>query len=200
MIGYSREIKQVISERRQAMSRWKREKEETEKELLKEKYLQLKIKAQELIRENQAKAIKAINDNFQENPNFWKLMKKLTRKQTVDEGIRNEEGKIVRDVKEILQVKRNYFEKLYSKVKVSIDENATKEEVKRDIIEMMEISVTDIVGEGERKEHEKLNALFSQKEVEDAIRFSKNSKAPGPDNIINEMLKVIHCTDFNTSV
>ena len=61
-------------------------------------------------------------------------MKKLTRKQTVDEGIRNGEGKIVRDVKEILQVKRNYFEKLYSKAKVSIDGNATEEEVKRDII------------------------------------------------------------------
>ena len=53
----------------------------------------------------------------------------------------------------------------------------------------METLVTDIVGEGKRKEHEKLNVLFSQKEVEDAIRFSKNSKAPGPDNITNEMLK-----------
>ena len=190
MIGYNKEIKQAISERRQAMSRWKREKEDTEKELLKEKYLQLKIKAQKLIQENQAKAIKSIiNDNFQENPNFWKLMKKLTRKQSVDEGIGNEEGKIVREVKEILQVKRNYFEKLYSKVKVSIDENATEEEVKRDIIRMMQTTATDIADEGKRKEHEKLNALFSQKEVEDSIRFSKNSKAPGSDNVINEMLK-----------
>ena len=61
--------------------------------------------------------------------------------------------------------------------------------VKREIMKMMQTSITDITDEEKRKEYENLNALFSQKEVEDTIRFSKNSKAPGPDKIINEMLK-----------
>ena len=49
------------------------------------------------------------------NFNFWKMVKKLKNKEQTIERIENSNKQIITDVKEILEVKRLYFEKLYEK-------------------------------------------------------------------------------------
>ena len=64
---------------------------------------------------------KIIDKEGKEGLNFWKTMKRLKKKVEPTTKIKTEHGEITEDINEILEEKKKYFCKLYSKT--DIDNN-----------------------------------------------------------------------------
>ena len=178
IFGYNKILKTEIGIRRNLCSSWKKERNmerRTEKEL---KYLAQKEKVNDLMDKLEAEEVKKIiNKNATEGIDFWKTMKRIKKKPNVFTKIRKENGEITSNIEEILEEKRKYFQKLYSKPA----QTDVESEEELEIMERMK----ELYGKGNELE---MNRRISTKEIEDAIKRSKKG-APGPDQITNDMLK-----------
>ena len=121
---------------------------------------------------------KLIDDKGDETINFWKLMKRIKNKKQLTKKIRKDNGEITEDIEEILKEKREYYEKLYSKAEQSKAEQDDEGQKLKEIMAAMK--------DGSELE---MNKRITTKEVEDHISRSGKNKAPGHDEITNEMLK-----------
>jgi hypothetical protein len=150
-----------------------------QKKLEKEQeYRAQKEKVNEMMDTLEAEEVKKIiHKNGVEGIDFWKTMKKIKKKAPVYTKIRKENGEITEDSEEILEEKRKYFQKLYSK-QPQTEEQSLEE---KKIIERME----KLFKEGSDLE---INRRISTEEVEKSIKRSKDG-APGPDEITNMMMK-----------
>ena len=129
--------------------------------------------------ETEAKEIsKIINDKGEETIDFWKLMRKIKNKKQLTKKIRKKDGEITEDIEEILKEKRDYYKNLYSKPEQTKEEKEDEEKKLKEIFAAMK--------EGNELE---MNKEISIKEIEKHIDKSSDNKAPGSDEIINEMLK-----------
>ena len=176
IFGYNEEIKKEIQKRRQLCSIWKKETEPEQRKKREQEYQMQKEKVNELMDKAEAEGIKKIlNKNGSEGINFWKTMKKIKKKPATSSKIRKENGEITDDLSEVLQVKRRYFEKLFSKEKQTEKEMLDENRIKVKMLEHFKM-------EGN------MNEKITEEEVESSIKRSKDG-APGPDEITNMMLK-----------
>ena len=178
IFGYNKEIQTEIRARRLACSNWKKEQNVETKKILEEEYLKQKQKVNELMDTTEAEEIKKlINKEGKEGLDFWKTMNKLKKKVKPTTKIRKENGEITEDIDEILEEKKKYFCKLYSKP------TQTPEEAETERVIMNKLKKAFKSG----KDLE-MNQRMAVKELEESISISKDG-APGPDNISNKMLK-----------
>ena len=86
------------------------------KKVLGEEYQKQKQKVNDMMDAAEAEEIKKIIDKEgKEGLNFWKTMKRIKKKVEATTKIRTEQGEITEDIDEILEEKKKYFCKLYSK-------------------------------------------------------------------------------------
>ena len=179
IFGYNQNIKLEIQERRKRCSLWKKEKDEEKQKELEEEYKEQKRKVNDIMDRTEAEEIsKIIEKNGNESIDYWKMMRRIKKKVQTTRKIRKANGEMTEDCEEILEAKKEYYQKLYSKPIQSIEEKEEEERIKIGL-------------ENERKIGNDLdiNKKVSIKEIEDSIMRSKNNKAPGPDHITNEMVK-----------
>ena len=82
ILGYNKEIKDTINQRRKACEKWKKEKDQNRKGELKKRYEELKEKVQDLIDKTEGEEIKnMIDKRGKERIDFWKLIRKLKKKE-----------------------------------------------------------------------------------------------------------------------
>ena len=181
ILGYNKEIKDTINQRRKACENWKTEKDKNRKAVLKRKYEELKEKVQDLIDRTEGEEIKnMIDKRGKERIDFWKLMRKLKKKDQGTERLENEEKIITTNEEEILEIKRKYFEKLYAKPQLDQEQEETDRKYEKELKEDM----NDLAANTEE-----YNTDFVIKELEDVIDKSKKKSQPGPDIITYEMIQ-----------
>ena len=178
IFGYNKILKDEIQTRRKLCSMWKMEKEPRRKKDMENLYLEQKDKVNNLMDHLEAEEIqKIIDKNAKEGIDFWKTMKRIKKKPPTFDKIRNDKGEITDNVVEILEEKKKYFKKLYSK---PIQTNAESKEEEEILTEIQELFT-----KGNDLDY---NRRIATEEVEESIKRSKNG-APGPDEITNMMLK-----------
>ena len=119
-----------------------------------------------------------IDKNGEEQMDFWKMMRKIRNTKQQTNKIRKADGEITDDLMEIMKEKKNYYEKLYSKQKQNPEEKINED-----------IKMEEIMAAMKRGKNLEMNKKITVKEVENCIEKNGNNKAPGPDEITNEMLK-----------
>ena len=179
ILGYNEEIRMAIRVRRSRCSEWKKEKDPIKKEDLEKRYKEQKRLVVEMMDETEGKEIsRIIDETGKEKLDFWKVMKRIKNKKQLTKKIRKEDGEITDNIEEILNEKRNYFKNLYSKP----EQNKTElEEESRKLK-----AIFKAMKEGNDLD---MNKMITIEEIEVNIDRSKDKKTPGPDEIINEMLK-----------
>ena len=103
-------------------------------------------------------------------------IKRIKKKPPTFDKIRNEKGEITDNVEEILEEKKKYLKKLYSKP-MQTDKESKEEEILTTIQELFT----------KGNDHD-YNRRIDSQEIEESIKGSKKG-APGPDKITNMMLK-----------
>ena len=99
ILGYNKEVKQVIKERRKKCTEWKKEKHVTRKTLLKNQYLEMKRNVNNMIETTEAEEIsKMIDKSGEEKIDFWKTMKRIRNKEEHTTKIRKEDGELTEDI------------------------------------------------------------------------------------------------------
>ena len=178
IFGYNKILKDEIQTRRKLCSMWKMEKEPRKKKDMENLYLEQKDKVNNLMDHLEAEEVqKIIDKNAKEGIDFWKTMKRIKKKPPTFDKIRNDKGEITDNVVEILEEKKKYFKKLYSKPVQTNAESKEEEEILTEIQELF-TKGNDL----------DCNRRIATQEVEESIKRSKNG-APGPDEITNMMLK-----------
>ena len=141
-------------------------------------YFKQKEKVDELMDHLEAKEVqKIIDKNGKEGIDFWKTMKRIKKKPPTFNKIRNEKGEITSNATEILEEKRKYFHKLFSKPVQTKDEEVEEKEILS--------RIQELYNTGNELE---MNQKIEPEEIEKSLKRSKNG-APGPDEITNMMLK-----------
>ena len=101
----------AIKERRIKCSKWKKEKDETKKEILEESYTEQKRKVNNMMDIAEGDEIrKMIDKNGEEQMDFWKMMRKIRNTKQQTNKIRKADGEITDDLMEIMKEKKNYYE------------------------------------------------------------------------------------------
>ena len=178
IFGYNKALKDEIKRRRELCTNWKKEKNLERRRECEKFYLAQKEKVNNLMDHLEAEEVqKIIDKNAREGIDFWKTMKRIKKKPPTFSKIRNERGEITNNVTEILEEKRKYFHKLYSKPMQTAEEAEEEKEILTKIRELYSIG-----------NDASINQRIDPQEVEDSINRSKNGAA-GPDEITNMMLK-----------
>ena len=178
IFGYNKILKDEIKIRRTLCTSWKMEKNTVRKEDLERLYLEQKQKVNDLMDHLEAEEVqKIIDKKGREGIDFWKTMKRIKKKPPTFDKIRNENGEITSNVTEILDEKRKYFQKLFSKPSQTAEESMEEEEIM--------LQLQKLFKEGNDLE---INKRIEPEEIESSIKRSKDG-APGPDEITNMMLK-----------
>ncbi len=121
-----------------------------------------------------------------ENPTqFWNYIKKLGPQfnNKIPEEVYDEHGNIKADLDEVLKKWRNDYENLYKPTSHNFDDNFYHE-----IIELLR-NAENQMNDPLYVPNDFLNRNFSANEIDQVIDKLKNRKAPGIDNIPNEVLK-----------
>ncbi len=192
--GYNEEIQAEIKERRKRCSQWKKEKDPVKKILLEQNYREQKLKVNEILDLAESEEIsRIIEKDGTERLDFWKTMKRIRKKEINTIKIRKENKELTEDPNEILEEKKKYFQKLYSKPKQTAAQEQEEIKLKREI--------KDGFTKGNDLE---INQKITTKELDDSVARSKRNKVPGPDLITNDMMKEgidicrnKICTSFN---
>ena len=121
-----------------------------------------------------------------ENPTqFWNYIKRLGPQfsNNIPEEVYDEHGNVKTDLDEVLKKWKSDYEKLYKPTSDNFDENFYRE-------------ILDLLRNAENRMNDPLyvpnnflNKNFSTDEINQVIDKLKNRKAPGIDNIPNEVLK-----------
>ena len=81
-------------------------------------YLERKQEVNRLIEEAETAKINGmITKQCQDQPNFWKMIKKIKRKKGTEERFKNNMGEMTKETNEILKIKRQYYMQSQHKVK-----------------------------------------------------------------------------------
>ena len=116
IFGYNKALKDEIKIRRNLCTKWKKETNPDMRNEREKLYFKQKEKVNELMDHLEAKEVqKIIDKNGKEGIDFWKTMKRIKKKPPTFNKIRNERGEITSNAAEILEEKRKYFQKLFSK-------------------------------------------------------------------------------------
>ena len=133
---------------------------------------------------------KSVQDKIEnictENPTqFWNYIKKLGPQfnNNIPEEVYDEDGNIRTDLDEVLRKWKCDYEKLYKPTSENFDENFYRE-----ILELLR-NVENRMNDPLYMPNSFLNKNFSTDEIDQVIDKLKNRKAPGIDNIPNEILK-----------
>ena len=111
-------------------------------------------------------------------PDFWKVIRRLKKKPNEEQSMRNKNGEIVEEKRQILECKAEYYEELYSKRTQSREEK----EKEGNLCKILEEETKTHAGLGNRHGEyvRDMNKQITEKEVTRAIMSTKNKKAPGP--------------------
>ena len=179
MIGYNKEMKEKIKERRETFSAYVKEKEEAKEQEMKDKYIRIKEEIIQYISDTQRKELsKMISEKNNGKVDFWKIIKDIKRKPEEQEKLKNKDGIMTNNMKEILELKREYYKNLYKKAEMNNEEIIEEQKMKEEIMEQME-----------NRKDDNMNKDFTEEEIQDAMKELKKNKAPGPDGITNEMIQ-----------
>ena len=182
ILGYDKVIKEAIKQRRKACSIWKKERNNIQKQQKHQEYLERKQEVNRLIEEAETAEINGmITKQCQDQPNFWKMIKKIKRKKGTEERFKNNMGEMTKETNEILQIKRQYYKELYAKPTQSKEERTQEKKYEQELNKGLHNEKANMEKE--------INKKFTEKKIEVAIDKAKNNKAPGPDGITNEMIK-----------
>ncbi len=121
-----------------------------------------------------------------ENPTqFWNYVKKLGPQfnSKIPEEVYDEHGNIKTDLDEVLKKWKSDYENLYKTTDNNFDDNFYNE-----ILELLR-NAENRMNDHLYVPNASLNKNFSANEIEKVIDRLKNRKAPGIDNIPNEVLK-----------
>ncbi len=121
-----------------------------------------------------------------ENPTqFWNYIKKLGPQfnNKIPEEVYDEHGNIKTDLEEVLKKWKCDYENLYKPTDTNFDDNFYNE-----ILELLR-NAENRMNDPLYVPNASLNKNFSANEIEKVIDRLKNRKAPGIDNIPNEVLK-----------
>jgi hypothetical protein len=121
--------------------------------------------------------------------NAWsikKMRKQLYPDQNLMSGLKDSKGKLVKERKEIVKVATEYYTKLYSRTPSKIISPKLVKQSETDVQEN-EIESTEI--EDEEEEQENFPPILNR-EIEVAISDLKKERAPGPDKITNDLIKI----------
>ena len=157
IMGYNREIKEAIKERRKACEKWKKEKNLERKKEYKIIYDNLRQKTIEKIERTEAEEIQElIEKTGKEKLDFWKMIRRLKKKDRCKEKIENKEKEMITDEHKILEIKRTYFRDLYAKQ----PQNDEEKQQEKEYWEEIEKAIKD-----EKENMKNYNEPFKIKEV-----------------------------------
>ena len=118
----------MIKTRREACHKWKNEKDNEKKRKYEEENKKIRCEVINEIERCEGERIKGLIDEGKETIDFWKLMKRIKKgkKDKSAKAIKDEDGIIQKNSKDVLEIKRRYYEKLYASFFYTISPENTK--------------------------------------------------------------------------
>ena len=127
------------------------------------------------------KRLESILDKRNEKANeIWKVRKSVMRPDEQRTALKDENGKLLTNREKIMNRYTQYFEELLQPRPVTPD----NEEVTREMDKLFEECLMS-----RNYEDDEINKPFTLNELEKQLKSLKNNKSPGPDDIVNELLK-----------
>ena len=96
--------------------------------------MERKQEVNRLIEETETTEINGmITKQCQNQPNFWKMIKKIKRKKGTEERIKNNMREMTKETNEILQIKQQYYKELYAKPTQSKEERTQEKKYEQEL-------------------------------------------------------------------